>query len=359
MNMPPVTRRSFPHAQRGAASVAIAILILFILAAALATVLSMSGSVVRDAAMSEEQVEALFLAESGIERAAYNYGLSGGICTSAAVSPGATTYTLGNGSFTLVSVVTSGSYCQIRVQGTVRGTTRTLDAGLAGGGTGIAFGAPSGPFTANSSSLTWSHTVAGTNRILVVGVSIRNNAGQFVNANGVTYAGTPLTLVGSQNNGTSVRVELWQGVAPAVGTANIVVTLSASARFVGGAVSLTGVDQTSPVDGSGSSFASGSSATPSVSVTTTTNNAWVVDVLATRLNATATVGPGQTSRWNTDTGAGPNGVLGAGSTEGPKTPAGGVTMSWSLGATSQEWAIGAVALKPVGATPKTWSEVVN
>jgi hypothetical protein len=357
MNMPPVTRRSFPHAQRGAASVAIAILTLFILAAALATALSMSGSVVRDAAMSEEQVEALFLAESGIERAAYNYGLSGGICTPAGVSPGATTYTLGNGSFTLVSAGTSGSYCQIRVQGTVRGTTRTLDAGLAGGGTGIAFGAASGPFTANSSSLTWSHAVAGTNRILVVGVSIRNNAGQVVNANGVTYAGTPLTLVDSQNNGTSVRVELWQGVAPAVGTANIVVTLSASARFVGGAVSFTGVDQTTPVDVS--SFASGSSTAPSVSVTTVSNNAWVVDVLATRLNPTALVGAGQTSRWNASTGGGPNGVLGAGSTEGPKTPAGGVTMSWSLGATSQDWAIGAVALKPVGATPKTWSEVVN
>ena len=88
---------------------------------------------------------------------------------------------------------------------------------------------------------------------------------------GVTYAGTALTLIGSQNNGTSVRVELWQLVAPATGANNVVVTLSAAAKAACGAISLTGVDQTNPVDAS--NFAASTSANPSVNVTTATNDA--------------------------------------------------------------------------------------
>src|SRR5258708_6597863 len=63
---------------------------------------------------------------------------------------------------------------------------------------GIAFDTASSANTgtATASSLTWSHTVgaAGTNRILIVGVSIRNNSSQTVSS--VTYGGTALTLVG-------------------------------------------------------------------------------------------------------------------------------------------------------------------
>src|SRR5205809_6031450 len=57
------------YAQRGAVSVALAMLILFILAAAVTVGVSMSGSSAIDAASQEEQVAALFLAESGLERA--------------------------------------------------------------------------------------------------------------------------------------------------------------------------------------------------------------------------------------------------------------------------------------------------
>lgn len=55
--------------QRGAASVAIVMLLMFILAAAVGAMLNMSSSSVVDAAKNEEQVAALFLAESGLERA--------------------------------------------------------------------------------------------------------------------------------------------------------------------------------------------------------------------------------------------------------------------------------------------------
>lgn len=221
-------------------------------------------------------------------------------------------------------------------------------------GGGIGFDAASSA-TGNTNSLSWSHTVGvGSNRILIVGVSIMNSATQTVT--GVTYAGTALTPVGFQNNGTNCRVEIWRLVAPATGPNNIVVTLSASARFVAGAVSFSNVDQTNPIDAA--TFAPpGNSNAPSVIVTTVTDNSWVIDTLAAIQNITVTVGAGQSEHWNINIGGGPNRINGAGSTEGPKTPAGAVTMSWSLSA-AQPWSIGAVALKPAtgGVSVLDWQE---
>lgn len=61
--LPPYSR------QRGAVGVAIALLIMFIIGAAVTSMMKVSGSSVADAARSEEQVSALFVAESGLERA--------------------------------------------------------------------------------------------------------------------------------------------------------------------------------------------------------------------------------------------------------------------------------------------------
>lgn len=211
----------------------------------------------------------------------------------------------------------------------------------------IAFDAASSCTPVTASSFTWSHTTSGSNRILIVGVALRNNLSQTVSS--VAYAGTSLTLIGVQNQGTIDRVELWRLVAPATGANNVVVTLSASAKTACGAVSLTGVDQTSPIDQSG--FALGTNSTPSVGVTTVANNAWLVDAVAffsTGIGLpSGSAGLGQTERWSgyTETGGGAINVRGKGSTKGPVTPAGAVVMDWTLGA-STDWAIGAVALKP-------------
>jgi hypothetical protein len=134
--------------------------------------------------------------------------------------------------------------------------------------------------------------------------------------------------------------------------------------MAGGSISLTGVDQSNPVE-LPFSGANGNNGTPSVTVTTVNDNAWVVDSIANRSGAggnavTATAGAGQTGWWNANNGNSTNnGVRGAGSYEGPKTPAGAVPMTWTL-SSSQDWAIGAVAVKPAGGvTLVTWEEVVN
>jgi uncharacterized repeat protein (TIGR01451 family) len=193
--------------------------------------------------------------------------------------------------------------------------------------------------TGTAASLSWSHTVGtGANRILLVGVSIRT-ATRTVSS--ITYAGVNLTRLGFRNSaGNRVRMEMWYLLSPPQATANVIVTLSASAAVVGGAVSFFGVDPTVPFGTFTSATAT--SATASTSVTSAPDEI-VVDVAVAQGNAfTLTAGGGQTAHWNTATGIAAGDACGASSRE---NGASSVTMSWTL-LLSRAWAIGAVPLKP-------------
>src|SRR5438128_7561958 len=115
----------------------------------------------------------------------------------------------------------------------------------AAGHAAIAVDSTSSTSGKNITTLTWSHTVgAGSSRILVVGVSNQNTTRPVT---GITYGGTALTRVGFQNApGTQNRMELWSLTAPSPGTANVVVTFSGLVEAVGGSVSFTGVNKTTP-----------------------------------------------------------------------------------------------------------------
>ncbi|TLZ55750.1 MAG: hypothetical protein E6K17_05080 [Methanobacteriota archaeon] len=213
----------------------------------------------------------------------------------------------------------------------------------------IAFDA-SASTSGSAASFTFAHTTSGANRLLLVGVTIRTDAGQTVSS--ITYAGAGLTFVRADTIAASVRSELWYRIAPATGSNSVVVTLSASAKAAVGAISLTGVDQTTPVDAQNG--ATGTSVTPSVTVTTVMDGAWVVDAVAFRSTGagtpTGTAGAGQTQRWSqyNEGGGTATNIRGKGSTEGPKTPAGAVVMDWTLAA-SVDWAISGVAVRPTDA----------
>ena len=184
----------------------------------------------------------------------------------------------------------------------------------------------------SAGSLTWSHTiVSGNNRILTVSLGLVG--GQ---STGVTYGGTAMTLVGRHTGALSHTTEIWQLLAPPVGTANIIATFDASREANGGGVAFNGVHQTMPTG----TFqgADGESSTASVTVSSAAGE-MVVDVLYIDASITATPGAGQTQRWNLD-----NGRVGAGSTE---AGAASVDMTWSVG---DEWNISAVSLKPAPAT---------
>src|SRR5262249_37459656 len=103
--------------------------------------------------------------------------------------------------------------------------------------------------TASSSctgNLTWSHTVSGNDRYLVVGVSTSSAGG--VSPTSVTYGGTALTLQESAPGGQN-RVSLGGPPAPGGGRANVVAPPRAPAwgGVVGGSMSFPGVTQPTPI----------------------------------------------------------------------------------------------------------------
>lgn len=111
-------------AQRGAVNL-IAILFLFTaVMSMLAMVMSMTATDITDSAMQSRSVEALLLAESGLESATNQYGTSGA-CTAAGVGAGVTSYSLGSGSYTIDSAATTdftgaalaSTFCRIQATG--------------------------------------------------------------------------------------------------------------------------------------------------------------------------------------------------------------------------------------------------
>ena len=187
-------------------------------------------------------------------------------------------------------------------------------------------------------SLAVSHTASGADRLMLVGVSLNPNAGETVTS--VTYNGTPLTFVGFANWSNDTRAEIWQLVAPAIGTHDVVINFSAPLSYgsVAGVMTFTGVNQVTPLG----TFvaASGSSAGPATVNVSSATNQLVFDTVGCETCTSLTVGAGQTQRWNLFMDDG--NVMGAASTEpGAAT----VTMSWTLG-TADYWAIGAVPINP-------------
>jgi len=360
MSMPPTVYPPFPHSQRGAASVAIAFLVLLVIAAALATALSLSGSVVRDAAMSEEQAEALFLAESGIERTAQR--LSGTACASLGTEG---PFTLGSGSF---SVVAPAPYidtglCRVRVSGTVRQVTRTVDAWLSSGGGTITVDS-SGSSNAITTSLSFAHTVgttAGvTANILLVGVSADNaNAAPIVKYNNLTLT----QLIQAGNGVGNPGAWIYYLLNPTAGNHNVVVALS-NQDVVAGSVSFYGVSTSNPFDVAAVAAIQNNSTSISRPITSATAGAWVFEVVASEGGKAISPNPLQgiqAVRWNLRQ----NSVTGAASTLGAVSSAGTtVTPAWKTdGNDTVKWAQAAAALRPGGGggSPQLmrWSEVVN
>jgi hypothetical protein len=193
-----------------------------------------------------------------------------------------------------------------------------------------------------ATALSWSHTCAGTNRLVLVGVALGKNSDIGMSMS-VTYGGTAMTSLGlvHTNNSTGGFVQLWRLIAPAVGAATVAITAAGGTpnSLAGGSISLTGVDQITPTGTPATAF--GTSATPSVAVPGTTAGNMVVDAAAC---GSAMTSSAQTNRWlkNAD------GSTGAGEGAGSTAAAGGsVTMSYTV--TSDWWGIVAVEALAVAA----------
>ncbi len=196
-------------------------------------------------------------------------------------------------------------------------------------------GSPSYTGIDTASSATWAHTVnSGVNRALFVEIATTNTA----QATSVTYAGLPLTRVFVRTDGRTA--EMWELVAPPVGTANVVVTFSGITGAYCGATSFNGVKQSSPYG----DFATASGLSllglgASVTVSSAVGN-MVIDVQNWNSLLPLGIGGGQTVLW-WDAAILMSDIT-AGSTE--QAGAASVTMSGGLSLNIINYVIGAVSI---------------
>lgn len=155
---------------------------------------------------------------------------------------------------------------------------------------------------ASATSLTFAFNNAAGDCMYVMGY---NNSGTN-NITSVTYNGTNLTQIANQNGaaGRNDRaVDSWRLVAPATGSHNVVVTASASTVLRYSAASYSGVDQTTPENGTTTGDSGGTATSYSVAITTTADNCWMASMSKDRNGAkTYTSTTGDTIRLNTDAG---------------------------------------------------------
>lgn len=138
------------HRQTGVSTVIIVVVLMLILSVGLLTALKMSGTSVIGTALQNDSVEAVFLAESGVERASQRY-INGAVACNAL---GPDTATFARGTATISAPVAGfdptldfagnplpGNRCRIRSTGRITGSTvqRQIEAIVERGGGGGAY----------------------------------------------------------------------------------------------------------------------------------------------------------------------------------------------------------------------------
>jgi len=204
----------------------------------------------------------------------------------------------------------------------------------------------------NGTTLSWSHTCTGTDRILLVGATGYYTSGGPRSVTGITYNGVALTKINSINgtaDGISQSNDLWYLVAPATGSNTITITWSGAAQYASGSgMSYTGVAQTSPIDSNatGQSSSTGSGAATSLTLSTTVVNAscWVVGYVEAR-GGVISAGTATTLRGKNDSaytsGGDSNGTVSTGSQ----------SLQWT--STSGAWPGGVIASIKISGTAYT------
>jgi uncharacterized repeat protein (TIGR01451 family) len=205
-------------------------------------------------------------------------------------------------------------------------------------------------FTANGTTtpITLSHTTgSGDNRLMLVGISTRQRTigglTQGDETEDVTYGGEPLIFVGSNIADDGITY-IFMMVDPPSGTATLSVknfnsTLASNNAAVIGVTTYSNVSRVNPIGTYTTSR--GNSATPTITIPSTTINQTVFNVLSNNNSGlTVTDNSAQTLRWFSNsaqpTAAGNTKLASAGST----------TLSYTVSA-SNKWSLSGVAINPV------------
>lgn len=194
---------------------------------------------------------------------------------------------------------------------------------------------------AGVTNIQWTHVVTstvGANTILLVAITTASGA----TTTAVSYGGTPLAkLAGKQNTGTSVEeASIWYLVNPASGSNTISATGTVSSgRMTGYAISLTGVNQTTPIDATGT--AAGVISTSGVSSTLSHSGDFVLDVIVNGSSSLPAANSGQSvlSSDNETIYHSIAGYLSLG-------PSGNTSTTYTMSGASQAWSQADVAVEP-------------
>ncbi|RYD68665.1 MAG: DUF11 domain-containing protein, partial [Verrucomicrobiaceae bacterium] len=216
-------------------------------------------------------------------------------------------------------------------------------------------GAYEGPLIGSTASVSMSHTVSGTNRLLLVAVNQEDDGTAGMTINSVTFNGVALTRVSRIASSQEAIADLWSLVNPPAGTANVVVNMSnfsnADALHVA-ATTFTGVSQTTPL---GTAVTAAAATTP---MTITAGGAtgdlvFVTGAVDDSRTATPT-GTAATALWNANAGGTGDGVRSVGSTRAGNGST--AAFAWTLSA-ADGWAALAVPIKSAtsSSTPTTLS----
>jgi hypothetical protein len=202
----------------------------------------------------------------------------------------------------------------------------------------IAFDAVAASEVAPGTSLTWSHTCSGSNRILFVGITILSGSDLVT---GVTYDGVAMTRVATiVETGGTQTLYLYALVNPATGANNVVVSVSSSITIRATSASYTGARQSGIPDASGTKTTA-STTSQALAVTTVTDKSWMVS-FAIGTSDQPAASTGVTSRQSAT-----NRALGDSAAD--ITPAGSYSMTWTS-PTSTNMAVVQASFAPLVAT---------
>jgi hypothetical protein len=187
----------------------------------------------------------------------------------------------------------------------------------------ISFDSGAGSSAGTASSLSWTHTVSGSNTILQVCLNSEN----VTPSAAPTYNGTAMTLVTSETENSNRHLYDYILVNPSAGSNTVSVSFSGSGFVAGGSTSYDGVLQSGQPDAYNGTTGGSSSTGLATSVTTATNNDWIIGC------ASAGGDVGQTyngaNAFASAVREQPNAALGFFDTKGPITPAGATTVGFS------------------------------
>jgi hypothetical protein len=206
--------------------------------------------------------------------------------------------------------------------------------------------------TGSVSSLAWSHTVgaAATGTALGVCVAAGRSSGFGVAVTSVTCDGASLNMAQYAGSGGSLSASIWYLVGVAPGCHQITVTFALplyTSTAKAYAVSLSGVNQTSPLDAGAVAAGAGGDCSlcgsPGATFTTINDGAFAIDISEDSCaGGDLSPGGGQTAIYDQ------TGVVSDadGSFLGPISPPGATTTGWSAVNGSARWVYAVQAFAP-------------